>query len=604
MKKNLRRMFVAPMKYAIFGERNKSIEIHIAMKSKILTAILALLMLSAFKTDQRESFTIFMIGDSTMANKPLEGNNPERGWGQMLPGFLAEEVKVDNHAMNGRSSRSFINEGRWDAVLAKIRKGDYVFIQFGHNDEKPKEDRHTDPGTTFDENLRKFVNETRAKGGIPVLFNSIVRRNFGENKNAVVEDDLHGKGTTEVVEGDTLIDTHGAYLDSPRNVAKELNVPFVDMNRITHDLVQGLGAEKSKEIYLWIAPKTIAACPDGRKDNTHLSIHGARTVTRLTVQAIAKEVPALAPYFRDYDYVVAKDGSGDFMTVQEAIDAVPDFRKNIRTTILVRPGTYEERVIVPECKINVSLIGQTGAVITGNGYASKLNALGSPMSTSGSSTCYIYAPDFYAENITIANTAGRVGQAVACFVSGDRAYFKNCRFLGNQDTLYNYGKQSRQYFEDCYVEGTVDFIFGWSTVVFNRCTIHSLGNGYLTAPATDEGKAYGYVFFDCKMTAEAEATNVYLSRPWRPNAKAVFIRCELGKHILPQGWNNWGKKENEETVFYAEYKSTGEGANPKARASFGQQLKNLDGYDIAQILAGADGWNPLKNGNETMEVAR
>ncbi len=574
------------------------------MKSRIVTALVALLLLSAFKTDTNDTITVFMIGDSTMANKPLGGDNPERGWGQMLPGFFTEHIRVDNHAQNGRSSKSFINEKRWDAVLSKIRKGDYVFIQFGHNDEKEGEKRHTDPGTTFDENLRKFVNETRSKGGIPVLFNSIVRRNFGENKNAVAEDDLHGKGTAEIKEGDKLVDTHGAYLDSPRNVAKELDVPFIDMNKITHDLVEGLGPEKSKDIYLWIVPKTLAACPDGRKDNTHLSVYGGRTITKLTVEAISEAVPELGKYVRYYDYVVAKDGSGDFFTVQEAINAVPDFRKDIRTTILVRPGVYREKLVVPECKINISLIGQTGAVISYDGYASKLNALGSPMSTSGSASCYIYAPDFYAENITFENTAGRVGQAVACFVSGDRAFFKNCRFLGNQDTLYTYDKDSRQYYEDCYIEGTVDFIFGWSTAVFNRCTVHSLRNGYLTAPSTDKGKEYGYVFYDCKMTAADEATSVYLSRPWRPYAQAVFIRCDLGKHIAPAGWNNWGKKENESTVTYAEYQCKGEGANPKARASFGKQLKDISRYDMAKVLGGTDGWNPAKDGNRLLSVKR
>ncbi len=574
------------------------------MKNKLTWALVAFLLLSAFKTDERDAITIFMIGDSTMANKPTKFDNPERGWGQMLAGFFTEDVQVDNHAVNGRSSRSFINEGRWDAVVSKIRKGDYVFIQFGHNDEKPKPDRHTDPGTTFDENLRKFVRETREKGGIPVLLNSIVRRNFGENKNAVTDDDLHGKGTTEVTEGDKLIDTHGAYLDSPRNVAKEMDVPFIDANKITHDLVEGLGPEKSKAVYLWIEPKTIMACPDGRKDNTHMSVWGARTVTRLIVEQVAKEIPELGKFVRYYDYVVAKDGSGDFFTIQEAINAVPDFRKDVRTTILVRPGTYKEKLIVPECKINVSLIGQTGSVITYDGYASRLNALGTPMSTSGSASCYIYAPDFYAENITFENSAGRVGQAVACFVSGDRAYFKNCRFLGNQDTLYTYGKNSRQYYEDCYVEGTVDFIFGWSICVFNHCTIHSLGNGYLTAPSTDQGNPYGYVFYDCKMTAADEATSVFLSRPWRPYAQCVFIRCELGKHIAPAGWNNWGNKANEETVTYAEYKSKGEGANPKARAAFGKQLKDISRYDMEKVLAGSDGWNPVKNGNALVSVKR
>ena len=572
---------------------------------RLTCALCALLMLLPLAATEQDTITIFTIGDSTMANKPTEGNNPERGWGQMLPGFFTENIRVDNHARNGRSSKSFIDEGLWEQVRAQIRPGDYVFIQFGHNDEKDDPTRHTDPGTTFDANLRRFVEETRAKGGIPVLFNSIVRRNFYDNQNAVADDDLRREkmeGTS--LEGDSLIDTHGAYLDSPRNVAAELDVPYVDLNRLTYDLVQGMGREASQSLYCWVPANTCAACPKGRQDNTHLSIQGARRVARLAVDALSEAVPALKHCIRHYDFVVAKDGSGDFLTVQDAINAVPDFRKNKRTTILVRPGEYKERVIVPECKINISLIGQTGAVITNDGYASKLNSLGDEMSTSGSSTCYIYAPDFYAEGITFANTAGRVGQAVACFVSADRAYFKACRFLGNQDTLYTYGKGCRQYYEDCYVEGTVDFIFGWSTAVFNRCTVHSLGKGYLTAPSTDKEQKYGYVFYDCKMTAEPGVEGVALSRPWRPYAKAVFIRCDLGGHIAPAGWNNWGKKSNEETVTYAEYQNTGEGARPETRAPYGHQLKDLTGYGIEEVLAGTDGWNPVKNGNALVNIKR
>ena len=137
----------------------------------------ALILFSAFRAD-KPVITIFMIGDSTMANKKIDGGNPERGWGMILPGFFSENIRIDNHAANGRSSRSFISEGRWEKVISKVKKGDYVFIQFGHNDEKADSTRHTDPGSTFDEILRRYVNETRAKGGIPVLFNSIVRRNF------------------------------------------------------------------------------------------------------------------------------------------------------------------------------------------------------------------------------------------------------------------------------------------------------------------------------------------------------------------------------------------------------------------------------------------
>lgn len=568
-------------------------------KMTLLAALVVMLMFSAFTSEK--TITIFMIGDSTMANKSLEGNNQERGWGHVLGGFFTEDIVVDNHAVNGRSSKSFIDEGRWDAVLKKMKPGDYVFIQFGHNDEKPKPDRHTDPGTTFDANLKKFVEETRAKGGIPVLFNSIVRRNFRVNENAVAEDDFRKDKLEVAKEGDILIDTHGEYLNSPRNVAKELNVPFVDMNKLTHDLVQGMGVEESKKLFMWMPEGVYAACPKGRQDNTHLNVYGARTIAKITVEAIAKEVPALAPFVRYYDFVVAKDGSGDFFTIQEAINAVPDFRKEKRTTILVRKGNYKEKLIVPASKLNISLIGENGAVLTNDDYAQKKNYFGENMSTSGSSTCYIYAPDFYAENITFENSAGRVGQAVACFIEGDRAYFKNCRFLGNQDTLYNYGKDSRQYFENCYVEGTVDFIFGWSTVLFKDCTIHSVGDGYVTAPATDKGKKFGYVFMNCKLTGADEAKKVYLSRPWRPYGQAVYIQCELGKHIVPEGWNNWGKKENEKTAFFAEYQNTGEGADTKGRVSFGHQLKNLKGYGVEEILLGNDGWNPIKNGNELLK---
>lgn len=588
------------------------------MKHKLILLLGLFFLFSAFTSD-KPKITIFMIGDSTMSNKSLTGGNPERGWGHVLPGFFSEDIIVDNHAQNGRSSKSFIDEGRWDKVLALIKKGDYVFIQFGHNDEKPKADRHTDPGTTFDANLRKFVNETREKGGIPVLFNSIVRRNFGvaDDKvvaQAIIQDDIR-KGinpdakrdasqTAVSEKGDKLIDTHGSYLDSPRNVAKELNVPFVDMNKITHELVEGMGPEESKKLFMWVPANVVPAMPKGREDNTHLNVYGARVIAGLTVDAIASVVPELAKYVRYYDYVVAQDGSGDFFTVQEAINAVPDFRKNVRTKILVRRGVYKEKLIVPESKINISLLGQEGAVISYDDYANKQNVFGENKGTSGSSSCYIYTPDFYAENITFENSSGPVGQAVACFVSADRAYFKNCRFLGFQDTLYTYGKGCRQYYEDCYIEGTVDFIFGWSTVVFNRCHINSKGNGYVTAPSTDKGQKYGYVFYDCKLTADNGVDRVFLSRPWRPYGQAVFIRCELGRHILPVGWDNWGNKENEKTAFYAEYESKGEGANPKARAAFSHQLKDLKGYEIETVLAGDDGWNPVRNGNTLLTIKR
>ncbi len=583
------------------------------MKNKITLLLGLLFVLTAF-TPAKRNITIFTIGDSTMANKKLEGGNPERGWGQMLSRYFTDDITIDNHAVNGRSSKSFIDEGRWDAVLSKIQKGDYVFIQFGHNDEKDDPNRHTDPGTTFDANLKKFVEDTRAKGGIPVLFNSIVRRNFGKADgntvaNAIKQDDIRNgidpkAPKDSIEEGATLIDTHGAYLISPKNVAKELNVTFIDLNSLTHKLVEGMGPQKSKELYLWVEPKTVPALPNGREDNTHLNVHGASVIAEMAVKAVAEAIPELQQYVRHYDLVVAKDGSGDFFTVQEAINAVPDYRKNARTTILIKEGSYKEKVIIPASKNAVSLIGQGEVKITYDDYASKPNIFGENKGTSGSSSCYIYAPDFYAENITFENTSGPVGQAVACFVSADRAYFKKCRFLGFQDTLYTYGKGCRQYYDECYIEGTVDFIFGWSTAVFNRCHIHSIGNGYITAPSTDKGQKYGYVFYNCEITANSDVDKVYLSRPWRPYAQAVFIQCNMDKHILPEGWDNWRNKNNEKTVFYAEYKSKGEGANPEKRVAYSKQLKNTEGYSIEEVLSGNDGWNPSKNGNALLNIKR
>lgn len=583
------------------------------MKNKITLLLGLLIVLTAF-TPAKRNITIFTIGDSTMANKKLEGGNPERGWGQMLSRYFTDYITIDNHAVNGRSSKSFINEGRWDVVLSKIQKGDYVFIQFGHNDEKDDPNRHTDPGTTFDANLKKFVEDTRAKGGIPVLFNSIVRRNFGKADgnavaNAIKQDDIRNgidpkAPKDSIEEGAKLIDTHGAYLISPKNVAKEMNVTFIDLNSLTHKLVEGMGPQKSKELYLWVEPKTVPALPNGREDNTHLNVHGASVIAEMAVKAVAEAIPELQQYVRHYDLVVAKDGSGDFFTVQEAINAVPDYRKNARTTILIKEGSYKEKVIIPASKNAVSLIGQGEVKITYDDYASKPNIFGENKGTSGSSSCYIYAPDFYAENITFENTSGPLGQAVACFVSADRAYFKKCRFLGFQDTLYTYGKGCRQYYDECYIEGTVDFIFGWSTAVFNRCHIHSIGNGYITAPSTDKEQKYGYVFYNCEITANSDVDKVYLSRPWRPYAQAVFIQCNMGKHILPEGWDNWRNKNNEKTVFYAEYKSKGEGANPGKRVAYSKQLKNTEGYSIEEVLSGNDGWNPSKNGNALLNIKR
>lgn len=297
-----------------------------------------------------------------------------------------------------------------------------------------------------------------------------------------------------------------------------------------------------------------------------------------------------------YDFVVSTDGTGDFTTVQAAINAVPDYRKADTTRILIRKGVYKEKLVVPESKANVKITGEDGAVLTYDDYASKLNIFGENKGTSGSASVYIFGPGFTAENITFENSAGPVGQAVACHVAADRVVFRRCRFLGFQDTLYTFGEGTREYYEDCYIEGTVDFIFGKATAVFNRCELYSKRTGgYLTAPATPEGQRYGYVFYDCKLAAADSVAkgSVWLSRPWRPYGKVVFIRCDMGRQIRPEGWHDWGKASNRQTAFYAEYMCTGEGADTTRRVGWSHQLTTLDGYDMKQVLAGKDGWNPL-----------
>lgn len=576
--------------------------------SLIAFALITVILLTA--AGEKRPITVFMIGDSTMANKPLDNDNQERGWGQMLSGYFTSDVVVDNHAVNGRSSLSFINEGRWDAVINKVQPGDYVIIQFGHNDEKPKPDRHTEPGSTFDDNLRRFCRETKAKGGTPILMNAIVRRNF--IPNPVDKDDAFGKTDekekTVPVEGDTLVETHiltrpdgskANYLLPPMTVARELGVPFIDMNRLTHDYVERLGPVESKKLYCWIEPNTNLAAIKGRKDNTHLNIRGGRIIAGLAADALAETVPGLRPFIRRTDFVVAKDGSGDFFSVQEAFDAVPDFRK-VPTTILVQPGEYTEKLVLAESKQNVRLIAkEEGKCILSYGDCAKtLNRFGEEVGTSGSSSCYIYAPDFTAEGITFSNSAGRVGQAVALFVKGDRAVFRRCRFLGNQDTLYPHGEsnagglQTREYYEDCYIEGTVDFIFGWATCYFNRCHLHMLTDGYYTAASTQQGQT-GFVFRDCKLTAE-DGVRSYLGRPWRPYSNVVYINCEMGANIRPEGWHNWGKSDNEKTARYFEYGNTGPGANTSRRVKWARKLSAAEAADFTagKILAGSDNWNP------------
>jgi pectinesterase len=293
-------------------------------------------------------------------------------------------------------------------------------------------------------------------------------------------------------------------------------------------------------------------------------------------------------------FTVAQDGSGDFKTIQEAVNSFRD-HSQVRVTLHVKNGVYAEKLVIPAYKPNIHIIGESrdGVIITWDDYSGKpypagLDRTGKTQhSTYTSYTVLVEAQDIILENLTIRNTAGRVGQAVALNVQGDRFVCRNCALLGNQDTLYAAAEGSRQYYDNCYIEGTTDFIFGKSIAVFQSCTIKSLSDSYITAAATPEYQPYGFLFFDCTLIAAPEATKVYLGRPWRPYSQTIFIRTQMGAHILPAGWDNWRNPENEKTAFYAEYKSTGPGAAPNQRVPWSRQLtdKEVKAFTPEKILS-------------------
>lgn len=305
------------------------------------------------------------------------------------------------------------------------------------------------------------------------------------------------------------------------------------------------------------------------------------------------------------ELMVAADGSGNYKTVQEAVNAVRDLSQK-QVVIHIKKGIYHEKLVIPSWKTHISLIGEDPAstIITNNDYSGKAypggkDAFGKDkFSTYTSYTVLVQGNDFVAENLTIENTAGRVGQAVALHVEGDRCVIKNCRLLGNQDTLYAATSNSRQLYQNCYIEGTTDFIFGEATVVFQDCTVKSLINSYITAAATSPQQQFGFVFLNCKLIADSAGTKVYLGRPWRPYAKTVFIHCALSSHILPEGWNSWKGDamfpDKEKTAFYAEYGNTGAGVAANDRVKWSKQLtaKEALNYTIKNILGGIDHWEP------------
>ena len=530
--------------------------------------------------------TIHLMGDSTMAEKDLQGGNPERGWGMMFQNFLDDSFQVVNYAQNGRSTKSFIDRGLWDKVYDALQPGDYVFIQFGHNDAKADDpERYAPAFGAYQDNLRTFIRGARAKGATPVLLTPLARRWF---KNGQLDRNCHTD-----------------YPAAMKQVAEEEGVTLLDITTKSLDWLESLGDEPSKAYFM---------ISTGKDDNTHTIARGARKVTELVCEALQEQVPAIGEHIVRYDIVVDKTGHGDFMTVQEAIDAVPNYSHEKITTILIKAGTYKEAIDIPHTKFRMKITGQGAdkTILTYDRYAEQIwpdNDF--KVGTSGSASIYIHSSYVTFEDITFENTAGEgkeIGQAVAVFTDGDFLFFRRCRFIGNQDTLYTYGRFGkeggikRNYFLDCYIEGTTDFIFGPSIAYFENCHIHSKKNSYVTAASTLPGQKYGYVFKNCKLTADPGIDKCYLGRPWGAYAKTVFIGCELGPHIVADGWHDWekeGKANTKENSYYAEYQNVGPGARgPRVKWAHTLTAEEAAEYTFEKVMYQAeDGivWNPYLN---------
>lgn len=291
------------------------------------------------------------------------------------------------------------------------------------------------------------------------------------------------------------------------------------------------------------------------------------------------------------EYIVDRNGTGDFRNIQEAISAVRTGDPRGQITIRIKNGVYKEKLILPPHVGNIKFIGEDVEKTIIN-YDDHANI--DKMGTFKTYTFLLSGNDIIMENVTVENSAAPMGQAVALHIEGDRIIFRNCRFLGNQDTIYTGKDGARQYFENCYIEGTTDFIFGPATVWFEKCTIHCKRNSYITAANTPQNIKYGYIFNECTVTMADGINAVYLGRPWRPYAMTLFMNCKLPKGIRPEGWDNWRNPENEKTARYMEYNNSGEGSGTEKRVKWAKTLtaNAAKEYTIQNVLSSCDNWNP------------
>ncbi len=293
--------------------------------------------------------------------------------------------------------------------------------------------------------------------------------------------------------------------------------------------------------------------------------------------------------------IVAQDGSGDYKTVQGAFNTVPLNNKD-PFIIYIRNGLYKEKLLLDSTKNFVTLLGEDkfNTILTYDDHTGKVSPKGDSINTRTSWSFLIRADNFTASNITFQNDAGfTAGQAVAVESDGDKTIFTNCRFIGNQDVLFTNSEKSRQYYKNCYIEGTTDFIFGSATVWFEQCHIHSKKNSHVTAASTPAENKFGYIFNDCVLTGDTSLHNVSLGRPWRPYASVTYLHCYIGEHIKPEGWSNWNNTDNYKTTRYAEYNNYGPSADPAKRVNWSKQLTEEEAKIITIMNIFGD-WDPGK----------
>ncbi|GAA1770293.1 pectinesterase family protein [Kocuria aegyptia] len=577
---------------------------------------------------RRDRPVLLVVGDST-SSAYQHSERPRAGWGQALPLLLGPQAGVLDLAWSGASSKSYADAGLLDRALSLLQPGDHLLISFGHNDEKVEDPaRGTLPGSTFEEYLRRYVDGAAARGAQPVLVTPVERRRF----------DSFGAAR----------DTHGAYPQAVRELAASTGTPLVDLTDSSKQLWQRLGPEGTTSHFLHLAPGEHPQYPQGSADNTHFQALGALAVARLVARELRSKRIVPPGWFPQLDAVtdplalmhwpserpvdtpvVLEVGPGRaFRTVQAAVDAAEPGGAR-RTVIRIQPGEYREVLRVPSGKPRISLVGMgerpEDVVLVYDNASGTVKPDGSgPFGTSGSASARVDGADFVARNLTFGNDFDEAAhpelknrQAVALHLTGDRAVLSGVRLLGNQDTLLvnspASGVVARSWFDRCYVEGDVDFVFGRGTAVFEDCEIRSLdrgsatNNGYVTAGSQDLGIAHGYLFDRCRFTSGATAGTVHLGRPWHPGGDPravaqVLVRDSwLGAHVSASPWTDMSGFSWREARF-AEHHNRGPGAQvtpDRPQLPAGEE----DRFTARTYLGGDDGWAPQLAGTAADSTA-